>query len=61
MKAQCVSTQARSAFVSIDEGRAESCGCSLGIWLCSVCADDLLERNTPNARKVSGVWRVTEG
>ncbi|KXA18942.1 hypothetical protein HMPREF3208_01299 [Gardnerella vaginalis] len=39
-----LSTQARSAFVSIDEGRAGSCGSSLGIWLCFVCADDVLSR-----------------
>ncbi|RFD79919.1 hypothetical protein AXE77_06320 [Gardnerella vaginalis] len=39
-----LSTQARSAFVSIDEGRAESRGSPLGIWLWLVCADDLPER-----------------
>ena len=43
-----LSTQARSAFVSIDEGRAGSRGSSLGIRLCFVCADDLLERCVPS-------------
>ncbi|RFT34302.1 hypothetical protein CG401_00295 [Bifidobacteriaceae bacterium NR019] len=39
-----LSTQARSAFVSIDEDRAELRGCALETGLCFVCADDLPER-----------------
>ena len=39
-----LSTQARSAFVGKDEGRAGWCGSSLGFWLCFVCADDVPER-----------------
>ncbi|PKZ17701.1 hypothetical protein CYJ59_05885 [Gardnerella leopoldii] len=39
-----LSTQARSAFVSIGEGRAELCGWVLETGLCFVCADDLPER-----------------
>ncbi|PKZ59899.1 hypothetical protein CYJ61_00370 [Gardnerella leopoldii] len=39
-----LSTQARSTFVSIDEGRAELRGCALETKLWLVCADDLLER-----------------
>ncbi|EFH26974.1 hypothetical protein GVAMD_0521 [Gardnerella vaginalis AMD] len=38
-----LSTQARSAFVSIDEGKAGSCGWILETGLCFVCADDMLE------------------
>ena len=38
-----LSTQVRSAFVNKDEGRAGWFGCSLGIRLCFVCADDLLD------------------
>ncbi|RIY30653.1 hypothetical protein CJI48_02405 [Bifidobacteriaceae bacterium GH005] len=43
-----LSTQARSAFVSKDEGRAGSRGCVLETRLCLVCADDLLERCVPS-------------
>ncbi len=37
-----LSTHARSAFVSIDEGRADSCGCVLETGLCFVCAPTCL-------------------
>ncbi|EFH27445.1 hypothetical protein GVAMD_0086 [Gardnerella vaginalis AMD] len=37
-----LSTQARSAFVSIDEGRAGLCGWVLETGLCFVCAPTCL-------------------
>ncbi|PNP90812.1 hypothetical protein BFS15_04455 [Gardnerella sp. DNF01162] len=47
-----LSTQARSAFVSKDEGRAGSCGCVLGTRLCFVCANDLPERSIARAKAI---------
>lgn len=49
--------QARFACISIDEGRADLCGCVLETGLCFVCADDLLEHLKRRARK-SNSWRL---
>ena len=49
-----LSTQARSAFVNKDDGRAGWCDCALETRLWLVCADDLPERIERSARRQLG-------